>query len=124
MTSQTRLVEEIESCFDQMEAKRNELREYWGVMEVSQIQEVAEAMDATITFTKTGLSNPTDMDEYNKIERWIDRLENYYIEARGFLHEAKACADKITQQEREDSDEDSDEDRLSVILELSDEGST
>ncbi|KAH8163724.1 hypothetical protein CIB48_g4510 [Xylaria polymorpha] len=89
-------------------------------MEISQIQEIVDAVDKIIKFARSGLSNPTDVDEHSVVDRLVDRLEDYYIEAQGFLHEAKAFEEEITKQEGGDSDDDC----LSVILELSDEDST
>ncbi|KAI0453789.1 hypothetical protein F5B21DRAFT_504880 [Xylaria acuta] len=117
MTPQQQLFEEINNCFEKTKDQLKELRQNWGVMKISEIEEVVDAVDEAITLAKSGLSNPTDEDEYNVVGKLLDRMEEYYIEAQGFLHEAKACEEKVAQQKRENSDEG----HLSVILELSDE---
>ncbi|KAJ2977619.1 hypothetical protein NUW58_g7755 [Xylaria curta] len=129
MASHKQLVDEIDDQFHEIQRQIKGLRENWRTMEISGIDEVVEATKRAIKFAKTGLSNPTNMEEYEAVSYLVGVLEDYYIEAQGVLHEAKINKEKAAQQEWRQEQEKRGQkgkgkERLSTIKECSDEGSS
>ncbi|TRX92096.1 hypothetical protein FHL15_006963 [Xylaria flabelliformis] len=99
---QKQLVEEIRSRVTETEHQLNELREKqkWMGMQISELQEIVEAVDKAITFANSGVLELEDMDDCNKVGGMIYTLCEYHDEVQDYLLQIEVCEEIIAQEDK------------------------
>ncbi|RYC57058.1 hypothetical protein CHU98_g9148 [Xylaria longipes] len=80
MASQQELVEEITRTYSKIVGKYVAMSRGWKTFKASKIYDLVRGLDEAITLARTGLEH-AEGDEYYKITRRIETLEDYYYKA-------------------------------------------
>ncbi|KAI0399064.1 hypothetical protein F4802DRAFT_603331 [Xylaria palmicola] len=81
MTAQKELVMRIKAEYNETVNRYMRVRHNWQGLRVSEISDLTTNLQEAIAMARTGLEHPTDADEFDKIAKMIETMEDYYFQA-------------------------------------------